>query len=154
MTRLALVSQLHYLDRMTTNDTPVEGDEQPELGYDPHSAENIEGLDPTLPVSEEQVQEEMATSSQTMRFLTEVLISEDSPFHFRTRDLTDEQRRGVAETASFMCVFALAHDIKRAGTQIGGESLRSQNPTKANYGKGVSQALNAIADAMLPEVTR
>lgn len=153
MTRLALVSQLHYLHRMTTNDTPVEGDEQPELGYDPHSAENIEGLDPTLPVSEEQVQEEMATSSQTMRFLTEVLISEDSPFHFRTRDLTDEQRRGVAETASFMCVFALAHDIKRAGTQIAGEALRSQNPTKANYGKGVAQALDAIADSMLPQVT-
>ena len=153
MTRLALVSQLHYLHRMTTNDTPIEGDNLPELDYDPRSAENIEGLDPTPAVSEEQVQKEMATSSQTMRFLTEVLISENSPFHFRTRDLTDEQRKGAAEAASFMCVFALAHDIKRAGTQIGGESLRSQNPTKANYGKGVSQALNAIADAMLPEVT-
>lgn len=153
MTRLALVSQLHYLHRMTTNDTPVEGDNLPELDYDPLSSENIEGIDPTPAVSEEQVQQEMATSSQTMHFLTEILISEDSPFHFRTRDLTDEQRKGVAETASFMCVFALAHDIKRAGTQIAGESIRSNNPTKANYGKGVAQALDAIADSMLPQVT-
>jgi len=138
---------------MTTNDTPVEGDNLPELDYDPLSSENIEGLDQTPAVSEEQVQEEMATSSQTMRFLTKLLLSENSPFHFRTRDLTDEQRKGVAEAASYMCVFALSHDIKRAGTQIAGESIRSNNPTKANYGKGVSQALNAIADAMLPEVT-
>ena len=138
---------------MTTNETPTDGDYPPELGYDSFSSENIEGLDSTPAVSEEQVQEEMATSSQTMNFLTKLLLSEDSPFHFRTRDLTDEQRKGVAEAASYMCVFALSHDIKRAGSQIGGESLRSNNPTKANYGKGVSQALNAIADAMLPEVT-
>ena len=137
---------------MTENTTLPEGDYPPELDYDPLSAENIEGLDPVPAVSEEQIQEEMATSSQTMRFLTEVLISEDSPFHFRTRDLTDEQRRGVAETATFMCVFSLAHDILRAASQIRGEAFRSQNPAKANYGRGVAQALDAIADSMLPEV--
>lgn len=95
---------------------------------------------------------ELQNPSQTMVFLKAVLLSEDSPFVLKADGVDPDLLASLAEAAAYVCVYTVVHDIRRAGTQIAGDSLRSKNPAKANYGKGVSQALNAIADAMLPEV--
>jgi len=134
VTQLALVSQLHYLHRMTTNETTTENEK-----------------DTSQPLVDTDT--ELENPSQTMVFLKAILLSEDSPFALKAEGVDPDLLADLAEAAAYVCVYTVGHDIKRAGTQIAGESIRSNNPTKANYGKGVSQALNAIADAMLPEVT-
>ena len=97
-------------------------------------------------------EKEMDNPSDAMKFLTTVLLSVDSPFFEACENIETDQMKKIAESASYVAVYSIAHDIKKAARNIRSETLRSQNPAKQANGRNVAGALDAIGDTMLPEM--